>query len=134
MKNQYYTGTNTSRRFALCPTTVKSGDPVLIGGIAAVAMDDYQANTGGTTFHTSGSFVLTVIAATVVSPMTGSQVNPGDKLYVTGTLDTPTNITTALVISKASGGTLFGHSDPSAPIILTTVTSTTAIVALESEI
>ncbi len=134
MRNQYFTGTNVSRRFALCPTTVLSGDPVLLGTIPAVALDDYQANTGGTTFLCNGSFVLTVIAATVVSPMTGSAVKPGDKLYVTGSLDSTTNVTTSLVISKASGGTLFGHLDPTYPTILTTVTDTAAVVVLEAEI
>ncbi len=134
MRNQVYTGTSVSRRFAPCPTTVLSGDPVLIGKIPAVALDSYQANTGGTTFLCNGSFALTVIAATVVSPMTGSQVNPGDILYATGSLDTATNITTSLVISKASGGTVFGHLDPSANIILTTTTDTAAIVVLEPEV
>ncbi len=134
MKNQYYTGTNVSRRFALCPTTVVAGDPVLIGTIPAVALDSYQANTGGTTFLCNGSFVLTVIAATVVSPITGSTVNPGDKLYVTGSLDSATNITTSLVISKATGGTLFGHLDPSASAITSATTSTSAVVVLEAEI
>ncbi len=134
MKNQYYTGTNVSRRFALCPTTVLAGDPVLIGTIPGVALDSYQAATGGTTFLCNGSFVLTVVAATVISPVTGSTVNPGDKLYVTGTLDSATNITTGLTISKASGGTLFGHLDPSATAITSATTSTSAIVVLEAEI
>ncbi len=134
MKNQYYTGANVSRRFALCPTTVLAGDPVLIGTIPAVALDNYQANTGGTTFLCNGSFVLTVIAATVVSPITGSAVKPGDKLYVTGSADTTTNITTSLVISKATGGTLFGHLDPSYPEITSATTDTAAVVVLEAEI
>jgi predicted RecA/RadA family phage recombinase len=134
MRNQVYTGTNVSRRFALCPTTVVSGDAVLIGTIPGVALDSYQANTGGTTFLCNGSFTLTVIAATVVSPITGSQVNPGDKLYVTGTLDSATNVTTGLVISKASGGTLFGPLDPSDPAIPSATTSTSATVVLEAEI
>ncbi len=133
MKNQYYTGTNVSRRFALCPTTVKAGDPVLIGTIPGVALDDYQANTGGTAFLCNGSFLLAVIAATVVSPMTGSAVNPGDKLYVTGSLDSATNITTSLVISKATGGTVFGHLDPSSAAVPTTTTATVPVV-LEAEI
>lgn len=134
MKNQYYTGTNVSRRFALCPTTVLAGDPVLIGTIPAVALDNYQANTGGTTFLCNGSFVLTVIAATVVSPITGSAVNPGDKIYATGSLDSTTNITTSLVLSKATGGTLFGHLDPSGTVITSATTSTTAVVVLEAEV
>ena len=134
MKNQYFTGTNVSRRFALCPATVHAGDPVLLGTLSGVALDDYQVATGGTTFLTNGSFILTVVAATVVSPITGSAVLPGDKLYVTGNLDAVTNVTTALVISKASGGTLFGHLDPTAPTILSGTTSTTAIVALEADL
>ncbi len=134
MKNQYYTGTNVSRRFALCPTTVLAGDPVLIGTIPGVALDNYQANTGGTTFLLNGSFVLTVIAATVVSPVTGSAAKPGDKVYATGSLDSTTNITTSLVISKATGGTLFGHIDPSYSTITSGTTDTAAVVVLEAEV
>ena len=134
MKNQYYTGTNVSRRFALCSSTVTAGMSVLIGTIPAVALDNYQANTGGTTFLCNGSFVLTVVAATVISPVTGSQVNPGDKLYATGTLDSTTNVTTGLTISKATGGTLFGHLDPSGTIIASAATDTAAVVVLEAEV
>ena len=130
MKNQIFTGTPTSRRFALCPTTVKQGDAVLIGVIPAFALDDYQSNTGGATFLQNGSFTATVVAATVISPQTGSQVNPGDQLYASGTLDTATNITTGLTISKASGGTAFGKLDPSAPLITSGTTSTTATVEI----
>ena len=99
-----------------------------------MALDSYQANTGGTTFLCNGSFTLTVIAATVVSPSTGSAVNPGDKIYATGTLDSATNITTGLVLSKATGGTLFGHLDPSGTIIASATTDTAATVVLEAEI
>ncbi len=134
MKNQYYTGTNVSRRFALCPTTILAGDPVLIGTIPGVALDNYQANTLGTTFLLNGSFILTVIAATVVSPITGSAAKPGDKVYATGTSDSTTNITYNLVISKATGGVLFGHIDPSQPEIASGTTDTGAIVVLEAEV
>ena len=130
MKNQVYTGTPTSRRFALCPTTVVAGDPVLIGTTPAFALDSYQSNTGGTTFLTNGSFTATVIAATVVSPITGAQANPGDPLYATGTLDSTTNITTGLTISKASGGTAFGKLDESGPLIASGTTSTSATVRI----
>ena len=87
-----------------CPTTVLAGDLCLIGGLPGVAVDSYNPNTGGTTFRFEGIFGLTVIAATVVSPITGSTVNPGDKLYATGIFDATTNVTTNLTISKASGG------------------------------
>ena len=38
MKNQVFTGTPTSPRFALCPSTVKAGDMVLIGKEPACAL------------------------------------------------------------------------------------------------
>ena len=130
MKNQVFTGTPTSRRFDLCPSTVKAGDACLLGTRPAVALDDYQSNTGGTTFLMNGSFTLTVVAATVISPQTGSTVNPGDALYATGTLDATTNVTTGLTISKASSGTPFGWLDPSAPPIASGTTSTSATVQI----
>jgi hypothetical protein len=118
-------------RFFLCPSTVLAGDPVLIGGVLpAVAVDSYNANTGGTVFRIAGTFSLTVIAATVVSPITGSAVKAGDKIYATGTLDATTNITTGLTLSKASGGVAFGTYDDSTAITSAT-TSTTAPVKLK---
>ncbi len=117
-------------RFYLCPTTVKAGDLVLIGALPGVAIDDYNSKTLGTGFRFAGTFALTVLAATVVSPVTGSQVNQGDKLFATGTLDVATNVTTGLTISKASGGTLIGSYDDTTPI-LTTVTNTAALVKLK---
>lgn len=131
MKNQQYTGTPTSRRFAVCPSTVKAGDPVLIGKIPAVALDDYQSNTGGTTFLLNGTFQLSVIAVTQISPAVGAAINPGDPLYAEGTLDSTTNITTGLTISATSGDTPFGHLDPSAAIISSGATDTAALVCLE---
>ena len=130
MKNQVYTGTPTSRRFASCPTTVKGGDAVLIGSTPAVALDDYSSLTGGTSFLFNGTFTLTVIAATVISPVTGSTENPGDQLYATGTLDSATNVTTGLTISKATGGTVFGHLDETGPAVTSGTTSTTANVRI----
>jgi hypothetical protein len=109
MKNQVYTGTSTSRRFALCPTTIKAGDPVLIGeagdlrALAAVALDDYSAATGGTVFLFNGTFALTVIAVSQISPAVGEAINPGDPLFATGTFDSATNMTTGLTISASDG-------------------------------
>jgi hypothetical protein len=130
MKNQVYTGTPTSRRFVTCPSTVVAGDAVLIGVTPAFALDAYSSVTGGATFLMNGSFTATVIAATVVSPVTGSQANPGDALYATGTLDATTNVTTGLTISKASGGTAFGHLDETGPLIASGTTSTSATVRI----
>lgn len=137
MKNQFYTGTPTSRRFALCPTTVKAGDPVLIGNtddnsaIPAVALDDYQASTGGTVFLLNGTFELTVHAVSQISPAVGEAINPGDPLFASGTLDAPTNITTGLTISATDGDNPFGHLDPSGVQIASTATDTAALVLLQ---
>lgn len=108
MLNERYQDRPAHARFFPCPSTVQAGDPVLVGNRPGVAMDDYNAGNGGTTFRFSGTFELTVIAATTVSPLAGEAVKPGDKIYATGTLDATTNVTTGLTLSKASGGTLFG--------------------------
>jgi len=133
VQNQYLTGTPTSRRFCACPTTVKSGNAVLLGSIPAVALDDYQANEGGTTFLLGGSFLLTVVAESG-SPLSGHQINPGDKLYADGgTIDPTTNVTTGFTLTAdATYGTFFGYLDPNGPqaAILSGVTNTAAPVLL----
>jgi hypothetical protein len=137
MKNQVYTGTSTSRRFALCPTTIKAGDPVLIGeagdlrALAAVALDDYSAATGGTVFLFNGTFALTVIAVSQISPAVGEAINPGDPLFATGTFDSATNMTTGLTISASDGDQPFGRLDPSGVGILSGATDTAALVQLQ---
>ena len=132
MKNQVYTGTPTSRRFALCPTTVKAGDAVLLGSEPAVALDDYNSRVGGTTFLTGGSFNLTVIGQTVASPQTPAALKPGDKVYAAGSLDSTTNVTTGLTLDGATGGVLFGYIDPSYTSgVSSGATDTAAIVRLQ---
>jgi len=108
MLNEIFQDRPANARFFPCPSTVVGGDPVLVGGLPAVALDSYNSRNGGTTFRFTGTYELSVIAATVVSPVTGSAVKPGDKIYATGSLDSTTNVTTGLTLSKASGGTLFG--------------------------
>jgi len=131
MKDQTYSGTPTSRRFALCPTTVKAGDAVLIGKMPAVALDDYSSVTGGSTFLLGGSFNLTVIGQTVASPQTAAALKPGDKVFAVGTLDSTTNLTTGLTLDGATGGTLFGYIDPSyTGGVASGATDTAAIVKL----
>src|SRR5215471_4413561 len=110
MLNERYQDRPGDARFYVCPSTVKAGDFVLVGGVLpAVAVDDYNSRTGGTFFGT-------VIAATVVSPITGSAVKQGDKLYATGTTDNTTGMITGLTISKASGGVPVGTYDDGAGI------------------
>jgi len=114
MVNQIFTGTPTSRRFALCPTTITAGQPVLLGSIPAVALDSYSTLTGGTTFLIGGTFALSVIGQTVESPQSTHKINPGDKVYASnGTLDGPTNITYGFVIDANSANNQFGYLDPS---------------------
>jgi predicted RecA/RadA family phage recombinase len=116
MKNQMFQGTPTSPRFALCPSTVRAGDAVLIGTEPAVAVDDYQANEGGTTFYFNGSFFLPVVASSSHSPYTPAGIKPGAALYASGTphvqTDGPT-VTTDLFISVTTTDTPFGVLDPS---------------------
>jgi predicted RecA/RadA family phage recombinase len=132
MKNQTYSGTPTSRRFATCPSTVKAGDPVLLGKEPAVALDDYSSVTGGTTFLTGGSFNLTVIGQTVASPQTPAAIKIGEKVYATGSLDSTTNVTTGLTLDGVTTATLFGYIDPSyTGGVSSGVTDTAAIVRLQ---
>lgn len=129
MLNEVYQDRPGDARFFPCPSTVLSGDPVLVGALPAIAMDSYNAANGGTTFRFAGTHAFTVIGATVVSPLTGSAVKPGDKIYATGTLDATTNITTGLTLSKATGGTLFGTYGGTG--ITSGTTDTAALVKLQ---
>lgn len=130
MKNQLYTGTPTSRRQVACPTTVKAGDAVLVGTEPMFALDDYQANLGGTTFLYNGTFTATVIARSTESPVVTKAINPGDPLYAVGTLDAATNVTTGLTIDANAGGTAFGRLDPTGPGITAGATNTAAGVQI----
>jgi hypothetical protein len=131
MKNQLYQGTPTSRRFAACPSTIKAGDPVLIGGnVPAVALDDYQSNLGGTTFLLDGTFALEVIASSSDSPVVGAAIQPGDALYAHGTTDSTTGVVYNLTINKNSSDTAFGNLDPSYSTIAAGVTDSAAGVQI----
>jgi hypothetical protein len=130
MINQGLTGTPTNSRFAKCPTTVKGGDAVLLGSIPAVALNAYNSLTGGATFYVNGSFNLTVIGQSAESPVTTHKINPGDKLYAVGTLDTTTNVTTGLTIDANSSNSFFGNLDPSYVAVAAGATDTQALVEL----
>lgn len=116
MRNEVFQERASNARFALCPTSIVGGDVVLLGSLPAVALESYNAALGGTTFRFSGTYELTVIAATAVSPVTGSEVEQGDTIYATGTYDAATNITHSLTLSKATGGTKVGTYDSTTPI------------------
>lgn len=108
--------------------------PVLIGSqgsaLAAVAMDAYDSSTGGTTFCLDGSYALTVIGQSTLSPNSNKVINPGDEIFATGTLDVPTNVTYNLTLDGTRGNTPFGNLDQNTSIA-GGVTSTTAVVRLK---
>ncbi len=132
MINQIYSGTPSSRRQVLLPTTIVAGQAILVGTEPAVALDSYQANIGGATCLFNGSFSLSVTAKSSLSPSVGAAVNPGDKLYADGgTLDSATNVTYGFTLDKnSSSGVLFGRLDPSAATILSAATNTAATVVV----
>jgi hypothetical protein len=128
--NQIKIGVPQNNRWFPCPSAVTSGMPVLIGGLAAVALDAYDSSTGGTTFNLDGSFALTVIGQSTKSPISGLQINPGDEIFAAGTLDTGTNVTYNLTLDVTRGNIPFGNLDQNTPI-LSGVTNTSAIVRLK---
>lgn len=131
MRNQVKIGLPQQNRWYPCPSAVTSGMPVLIGTQAAVAMDDYDSSTGGTTFCLDGSYNLTVIGQSQQSPNSVQAVNVGDELYANGTLDGTTNITYNLTIDKTRGNCPFGNLEAPTTGITAGATVTTAVVRLK---
>lgn len=129
MRNQVKIGLPQNNRWFPCPSQVTSGMPVLIGTMAAVAMDDYDSSTGGTNFCLDGDYTLTVIGQSQQSPNSVQAVNPGDELYANGTLDATTGITYNLTIDKTRGNCPFGNLTSAA--ISAGVTNTAAVVRLK---
>ena len=109
--NQVKAGLPQNRRFFKCPTSVTSGMPVLIGTLAGVALNDYDATLGGTTFDLDGTFSLTVFGGDSTSAGNSKQINPGDEIYAIGTYDSATNCQTALVLDATLGNIPFGSLD-----------------------
>ena len=115
------------------PAAVTKGMPVLIGTMPAVAIDNYNATTGRCTFCLEGIFVLTVIAQSTQSPVSGLTLKVGDELFASGSLDATTNITTGLTIDKTRGNAPFGNYLGSASVT-SGATSTTAPVRLQNSV
>ncbi len=131
MRNEKYQDRPGNARFELCPSTVVGGDLCLIGAslLPGVALESYDPISGGCVFRFSGTYLLTVVAATDVSPLTGSAVAQGDIIYGAGTLDATTGVTHNVVLSKDSSGAKVGTYDSGTPITSGT-TSTSAPVRL----
>jgi len=128
--NQVKIGVPQNNRFFPCPSAITSGMPVLIGTMAAVAMDAFDSSLGGATFHLDGDFSLTVIGQSTQSPVSGLQINPGAELYASGTFDATTGVTYNLTIDLTRGNTPFGNYMGVSPI-LSGVTNTSAVVRLK---
>lgn len=136
MINQQNTGSPTSRRSVLLPayTTVviPPGTPLLIGQIPCVTLDgnEYAVGAPNVVCLFGGSFDLTVIGQSAESPVSTHKINPGDKVYATGTLDSTTNVTYNLTLDANSSNTFFGYLDPQSPSIGAGATDTSASVLL----
>lgn len=132
MKNQTFMGSPTNARFVACPSTVKSGDLVLVGTAPACALNDYQPNSntgnpaavGGAVFYFSGTFTGTVIGSSSHSPYTPEALGPGAPLFASGTLDSATNVTTGLLITGTTSDTPFGCIDETGPGVTSGATNT----------
>jgi hypothetical protein len=136
MINQQNTGSPTSRRAVQLPPSstvvIAPGTPLLVGQLPCVTLDGNQYSVGAPSVVClfGGSFSLTVVGQSVESPQTTHKINPGDKLYATGTLDATTNVTYGLTIDANSGNTFFGYLDPQSPSIAAGATDTAASVLL----
>lgn len=112
------------------PSTVISGQALLIGTLSGVATESYLPPTGinpsgQVNVALKGAFFLTCTAQSLLSPATNVAINQGDKIYADGgTLDSTTNVTTGFTLDKNSGGTLFGSA------LTTLTTGTTGIVCV----
>ena len=71
-----------------------------------------------------------MIGQSAESPVSTHKINPGDKIYATGTLDTTTNVTYNLTLDANSSNTFFGYLDPQSPSIAAGATDTAASVLL----
>lgn len=134
MLNELRNDRPADANFFLCPSTVLAGDAVLIGARPAVALDSYNSTSGGTVFRFAGTYNLTVVAATVLSPLTGAACKQGQKIYAdtNGTLDGATNVYYGFTLDLATGGTLFGALDQSTALVTGTTNANTAVALKET--
>lgn len=131
MLNQLFP--NGETLFFPCPSAVTKGMAVLIGQLPGVAVDNYNATTGGCQFCLEGVYALTVIAQSTQSPLSGLTLRPGDELFASGTLDATTNVTYSLTIDKTRGNIPFGNY-VGTTTITAGVTTTNAAVRLQNSV
>ena len=82
------------------PAGTKSGDPVVIGTIAGVALEDRDA-AGNAPVRVKGVFKLSVTGHDGTS---NKAINVGDKVYYTA----PSSVTPAIINVNATTGKEFG--------------------------
>lgn len=132
MQNQVYTGTPTSRRQISLPNvsafTNASGVLGVIGvdingnyGLPFVTLDYEQTYIGSpavgplSTCLFNGTFTLPVTGRLAISPLVLHQINPGDRLYLSGaSYDAATNVYYGGTIDANPSGIPIGVLDPSA--------------------
>ena len=121
---------------ALAYPVLLSGVPLMLGAIACVGNDNDGDATrpapGRISVDTSGAFLLAVTAATSLSPLTGSDIKPGDKIYADGgSTDANTGIKSGFTLDKNSGGSLFGTAvSPTGQSGVLLASGTTGIIAV----
>jgi hypothetical protein len=128
MTNEVYQDRPDDAEWFPCPTDVTSGMAVLIGKRPAVALDAYDSNRGGTTFRFTGSFSLTVIGQSTQSPNSIQALNPGDRIFASGSFDATTNVTRSLTLDGTRGNVPFGSLGNDS--VAAGQTKTTALVKL----
>ncbi len=97
------------------PSSVTVGMPVLVGTLSGVvlALQPLPTPTSPTTATIDlgdDCYFLSVIGQSTLSPNSTHQINVGDELFATGTLDTTTNVTYNLTIDATRGNVPFGNS------------------------
>lgn len=103
MMNQVYSGTPTGRRQLVLPNVSQFQTPGALGvigvdvgglyGMPFVTLDSYQSSVAGATALFNGTYTLSVTGRIANSPLVTRQINPGDRLYLSGaTYDATTNI------------------------------------------
>lgn len=97
------------------PSAVTVGMPVLVGTLSGVviALQPLPTPTSPTTATIDlgeDCYFLSVVGQSQLSPNSVAQINVGDELYASGTLDATTNITYNLTIDKTRGNVPFGNS------------------------
>jgi predicted RecA/RadA family phage recombinase len=94
------------------PSTVKSGDPVMVGALNGVAETDYNALSGKASVCLEGAYFLAVVGSSQLSPIVGAAIKVGDPIYWDGgSLDSTTNVTTGGTLNaNPTDNPVFGHA------------------------